>query len=147
MALVIFPLGRLEKQPGDRLGHRVAQLLMSPSETRDRLTEGAYISKDINHPIGLLEAALPRVIACAPVERRLLKALKAGQLDESNWKNQLEEALSKSIITAVEAKELKAVRAMIAEIIAVDEFDQDYIRMGVRNDQEKDNKKATDKAA
>ena len=143
MAIVIFPLGRHEKQPGDRLGHKVAQLLMSPSETRDRLTQGTYISKDSNNPIGLLEAALPRVIACEPVERRLLKALKNGQLDESNHLNQLDEALSKSIITAVEAKELKTVRAMVAEIIAVDEFDQEYMRMGLQ----KDNKKATEKAA
>lgn len=143
MTFVIFPLGRHEKQPGDRLGHKVAQLLMSPSETRDRLTQGTYISKDSSNPIGLLEAALPRVIACEPVERRLLKALKNGQLDESNWVNQLDEALSKSIITAVEAKELKAVRAMVADIIAVDEFDQEYIRMG----RQKDNKKATEKAA
>lgn len=143
MTLIIFPIGRHEKPPGDRLGHKVAQLLMSPSETRDRLTAGTFVSNDVTHPIGVLEAALPRVIACEPVERRILKALRNGQLDESNWKNQLDEALSKSIITAVEAKELKTVRAMVAEIIAVDEFDQDEIRMGLR----KDKKKAADKAA
>lgn len=143
MTLVIFPLGRHEKRPGDRLGHKVAQLLMAPSETRDCLTRGTYVSNDMTHPIGVLEAALPRVIACEPVERRILKALRNGQLDGLNPKNRLDEALSKSIITAVEAKELKAVRAMIAEIIAVDEFDQDEISMG----QKKAKKKAADKAA
>jgi len=144
LSLVIFPLGRHEKQPGDRLGHKVAQLLLSPSETRDRLTMGAYIPQDISNPIGILEAALPRVIACEPVERRILKALRAGQLDEANWKNHLDEALSKSIITAVEAKELKEVRAMVEEIIAVDDFDQSEIQLGVAA---KGHKKATDKAA
>lgn len=142
--LVTFPLGRHEKQPGDRLGHKVAQLLLSPSETRDRLTAGAYISQDISDPIGILEAALPRVIACEPVERRILKAIRAGQLDEANWKNHLDEALSKSIITAVEAKELKQVRAMVAEIIAVDDFDQSEIQLGIVA---KARKRATDKAA
>ena len=53
----IFPLGRLERQPGDRLGHKVSQLLMSPSETRSRLTNGMFISADVNDPVGLLEAA------------------------------------------------------------------------------------------
>jgi acyl-CoA dehydrogenase len=144
LSLVVFPLGRHEKQPGDRLGHKVAQLLLSPSETRDRLTMGAYIPQDISNPIGILEAALPRVIACEPVERRILKALRAGQLDEANWKNHLDEALSKSIITAVEAKELKEVRAMVEEIIAVDDFDQSEIQLGVAA---KGHKKATDKAA
>jgi acyl-CoA dehydrogenase len=130
LAMVIFPLGRHEKQPGDRLGHKVAQLLLSPSETRDRLTSGVYISGDENNPIGLLEKALPRVIAAEPLERRLLKAQHAGKLDADNWENPLEEAVSKSIITDVEANELKVVRNMVAEIIAVDEFDQSVLRMG-----------------
>lgn len=143
LALVIFPLGRHEKQPGDRLGHKVAGLLLSPSETRDRLTMGAYISQDSSTPIGILEAALPRVIACEPVERRILKALRAGQLEAANWENHLDEALSKSIITANEARELKVVRAMVEEIIAVDEFDLSEIRMGSA----KSKAKAADKAA
>ena len=33
-------------------------------------------------------------------------------------------------ITAEEAKELEAVRAMVTEIIKVDEFESDYLRMG-----------------
>lgn len=131
LAVIIFPLGRLEKQPGDRLGHKVAQLLMSPSETRDRLTHGIFISSSASNPVGLLEIALPRVIATEPLERRILKAQHTGQLDARNRQNQLEEAVSKSIITDIEAKELRAVREMVAEIIAVDEFESSVLRMGV----------------
>ncbi len=130
LAVTIFPLGRHEKQPGDRLGHKVAQLLLSPSETRDRLTNGVFISESTGNPIGLLEAALPRVIATEPLERRILKAQSTGELDAYDWQNQLEEAVSKSIITDVEAKELKAVREMVTEIIAVDEFESSVLRMG-----------------
>ncbi|GMR15401.1 MAG: acyl-CoA dehydrogenase [Gammaproteobacteria bacterium] len=130
LAVTIFPLGRHEKQPGDRLGHKVAQLLLSPSETRDRLTNGVFISESTGNPIGLLEAALPRVIATEPLERRILKAQSTGELDAHDWQNQLEEAVTKSIITDVEAKELKAVREMVTEIIAVDEFESSVLRMG-----------------
>ncbi len=130
LAVIIFPLGRIERQPGDRLGHKVAQLLLSPSETRRRLTNGIFVADSADNPVGLLEKALPRVIAAEPVERRILKALGSGELDPLNWRQQLEEARSKSIISAAEAKELKAVRAMVAEIIAVDEFDIDVLRMG-----------------
>ena len=104
--------------------------MLSPSETRDRLTGGVFISGSESNPIGLLEKALPRVIAAEPLERRLLKAQHAGELDADNWENPLEEAVSKSIITDVEANELKAVRKMVAEIIAVDEFDHSVLRMG-----------------
>ena len=126
----IFPLGRHERQPGDRLGHKVSQLLMHPSETRKRLTDGIFISDKASNPVGILELALPRVIATEPLERRIHKAEVAGDLVVGDKQDQLELAVEISIITADEAKELKAVRAMVAEIIAVDEFESDYLRMG-----------------
>jgi len=134
LSLVIFPLGRHEKPSGDRLGHKVAQLLLSPSETRDRLTNGVFVSDKPSNPIGLLEIALPRVIATEPLERRIHKAQVAGELSEEPWQDQLAEAVSKSIITDVEADELRVVRELVAEIIAVDEFDQSEMRMGVSRD-------------
>jgi acyl-CoA dehydrogenase len=42
--LFVFPLGRREREPGDRLSHSVASLLLSPSATRERLTNGIYVS-------------------------------------------------------------------------------------------------------
>jgi acyl-CoA dehydrogenase len=126
----IFPLGRHEHQPGDRLGHKVSQLLMSPSETRNRLTDGVFISDQASNPVGLLELALPRVIATEPLERKLAKAVQAGALDAGDPETRLQLAVEQSIITADEAEELRAVREMVAEIIAVDEFDSDYLKMG-----------------
>ena len=126
LSLFVFPLGRHERQPGDRLGHKVSQLLMSPSETRSRLTNGVFISDDTSNPVGLLELALPRVIATEPLERKLHKAEVAGELDVRD----LKKAVELSIITAEEAKEIEAVRAMVSEIIAVDEFESDYLRAG-----------------
>ena len=38
LSFVVFPFGRRERAPGDRLTHKVAQLLLVPSDTRDRLT-------------------------------------------------------------------------------------------------------------
>ena len=37
---LVFPWGRRAQAPSDRLGHRVAALLLTPSDTRDRLAEG-----------------------------------------------------------------------------------------------------------
>jgi len=129
LGLVIFPLGRHELQPGDRLGHKVAQLMMHPSETRKRLTDGIFVSKQASNPVGLLELALPRVIATEPLERRLHKAEASGKLQSRDLQTQLQMAVDQSIITADEARELEAVRAMVAEIIAVDDFESSYLRM------------------
>jgi len=136
LGTLIFPFGRHERQPGDRLGHKVSQLVMSPSATRDRLTDGVFIPDDLSDPIGLLEAALPRVIAMEPLERRLHKAEIAGELEAGDSQQQLKEAVEKSIITVVEAKELTEVREMVTEIIAVDEFESEYLRMGASGETE-----------
>ena len=104
--------------------------MMSPSETRKRLTDGIFISEKASNPIGLLELALPRVIATEPLERRVHKAEVAGDLLAENPVEQLQKAVEQSIITADEAKEMEAVRVMVAEIIAVDEFESSYLRMG-----------------
>ncbi len=133
LSLIIFPLGRHEMQPGDRLGHKVSQLLMYPSETRDRLTDGIFISDQASNPVGLLEIALPRVIATEPLERLLQKAEAAGKLKTLDPSIQLQMAVEQSIITAEEAKELEAVRAMVTEIIAVDDFESSYLRMGSKD--------------
>jgi hypothetical protein len=42
----IFPLGRPYEVPSDKLGHEVAQLLIEPSATRDRLTAGMFVPRD-----------------------------------------------------------------------------------------------------
>jgi acyl-CoA dehydrogenase len=97
------------------------------------LTDGIFISEQATNPVGLLELALPRVIATEPLERRLHKAESAGKLDTLDLQTQLQMAVEQSIITADEAKELEAVRAMVTEIIAVDEFESSYLQMGSKD--------------
>ncbi len=40
MRITLFPTGRAMSTPSDRLDHKLAQILMEPSETRDRLGRG-----------------------------------------------------------------------------------------------------------
>jgi len=130
LRLVVFPLGRRERAPGDRLTHRVAQLLLAPSDTRDRLTHGIYKSARSGHPVGLMEQALPQVIAAEPLERKLLKALKAGDVEGITWADQVKAAVAGKILTPEEAAIMARVRELVLEIIAVDEFETEDLRLG-----------------
>jgi acyl-CoA dehydrogenase len=134
LRMVVFPFGRRERAPGDRLTHKVAQLLLSPSDTRERLTDGVYKSAKTGHPVGLMEQALPQVIQAEPLERRLLKALRAGDISGFTWDEQVQDAIAKSVITAREADILVEVRKLVMEIIAVDDFDLKDIQAGKRED-------------
>ncbi|MDX1459774.1 MAG: acyl-CoA dehydrogenase [Xanthomonadales bacterium] len=130
LRMVLFPLGRLEREPGDRLSHRAAQLLLSPSDTRQRLTDGVYCVPGSGHPITKLEEALPVVIEAEPLERRLLKARRAGQLDAFTWDERLQQALEQGLVNEDEAKLLAQARRLTLEIIAVDDFDAAELQAG-----------------
>jgi acyl-CoA dehydrogenase len=130
LRLVVFPFGRREKAPGDRLTHKVAQLLLAPSDTRDRLTNGVYKSTTSNHPVLFMERALPQVIQAEPLERKLLKAVKNGDVKGITWDEQVKNAIGKSVLTKEEADILVRVRELVMEIIAVDDFDVEDLRLG-----------------
>ncbi len=128
---IIFPLGRVERAPNDRLGHKVAALLLSPSETRNRLTRGIYVSDRSGHPIGVMEKLLPDVIAAEPLERKLLKAQRSGTIDGRTFEELLAQALDKKIVTDTESDFLLDVRKRTLEIIAVDDFDLKELQAGL----------------
>ncbi|MDH5735757.1 MAG: acyl-CoA dehydrogenase, partial [Gammaproteobacteria bacterium] len=55
---IIFPLTRPFSGASDKLGHKVARILLSPSDTRDRLTSDIFYTDDKNDPMGRIEHAL-----------------------------------------------------------------------------------------
>jgi len=130
LRFVVFPFGRREKAPGDRLTHKVAQLLLSPSDTRNRLTHGVYMSATSDHPICFMERALPQVILAEPLERKLLKALRQGEVKGITWDEQVRDAVTRHVLSKDEADILVRVRELVAEIIAVDDFDVEELRLG-----------------
>ena len=74
----MFPLGRPYVVPSDRLGHKVAALLIAPSATRDRLSSDVYLPTDIEEPVAALEAALLATIAAEPIESKVKQAQRSG---------------------------------------------------------------------
>ncbi len=128
---IIFPLGSVERRPNDRLGHKVAQLLLSPSETRNRLTRGVYTSDRTGSQIGVMEKLLPDVIAAEPLERKLLKAVRSGQVEGLTFEQQLASAKEIGCLSESEAEFLTDVRVRAMEIIAVDDFDLEELQAGI----------------
>jgi acyl-CoA dehydrogenase len=133
LRFMVFPFGRREVPPSDRLGRRVAALLTAPNEARDRLTEGIYKTPNANNPVGRMNVLLPEVIAAEPVERKFLKAAKAGELSGYDYASQLADAEAKGVISAAEAALLKHVRDVSFEFISVDDFDAADLAAGRRS--------------
>ncbi len=108
LRLLVFPFGRREVPPSDRLGRRVAAILTAPNEARDRLTAGIYKTPNPNNPVGRMNALLPEVIAAEPVERKFLKASKSGELKGYDYAAQLADAEAKGVLSAAECALLEA---------------------------------------
>jgi acyl-CoA dehydrogenase len=128
---LVFPWGRREVPPSDRLGRRVAAIITAPGEARDRLTEWTYLTPTANNTIGRMNALLPDVIAAEPVERKFGKAQKAGQFKSHDYVGQLVEAMQAGVINTAEFELLKRVREGVFEFISVDDFDPSELRAAV----------------
>ena len=135
LRVLVFPFGRREVPPSDRLGRRVAALITAPGEARDRLTQWAYLTPTANNTVGRMCALLPDVIAAEPVERKFQKAQKAGQFVSREYDAQLQEAVKAGAITEGEAALLKRVRDASFEFISVDDFDPKELRAAVVRDE------------
>ena len=123
---LVFPVGKWDFGPNDRQGHMVSALLLSPSEARDRLTAGVYSTNEPGNPIGFMNAILPDVIRAEPLERKLQKAVRAGEIPEDP-QQQLVAAQAAGLINAQDAQLLERIRAAVTEIIAVDEFEHEEL--------------------
>jgi len=127
---IVFPLGRPYVVPSDRVGQRVARLMIEPSATRDRLTGPMFIGKEEDDPIGLIERALAATVIAEPIEAKLKSAMKDGRLDgrlppDAGVEALAERAVAAQVINEEEAKALIAQRALVARVIRVDDFDSD----------------------
>ena len=125
---LVFPWGRRAEAPSDRLGHRVAALLMTPNEARDRLGNGVFLTPCENNPGGRINSYLAKAILAEPVERKFLKALKNSDIEALDFASQLDEGVRENWITAEERKQLEELRAITLETITVDDFDTHELR-------------------
>jgi len=130
LRLIVFPLGLHHVVPSDRLGHEVARLLIAPSATRDRLTADMFIPQDPDDPVAAIESALAATILAEPIEAKLNAAIKEGRLGGavapgSGIDVAAERAVAAGIISEDERQTLVRQRALVQQVIRVDDFDQD----------------------
>lgn len=118
---IVFPTGKSLRYPNDRVGHRVAKLLIEPSKARDRLTDGTFKSMDPRDLVGRVQHAFNAVVAAREAERKLKKAHlfppRLGQ--QGGW---LKDAISRGVISEHEAKLVENAHTATRAAIMVDDF-------------------------
>ena len=122
LRVLLFPSGYPWTEPDDRMSHEAAQVLLRPSESRDRLTAGIFITRDETFRQGILEAAFEQAARVAPLEKTLREARRAGIVHARGYLEQAREALAEGLIREEELKELEKMRMLRRRVIAVDSF-------------------------
>ena len=124
MRVLIFPRGRTYFAPGDRLGRQVAELVTSPSETRERFGRFLYRTLEPHNPLALLQEALLLAVQLEPLEKRIrVEGVKSGRVTALDLPGRIQQALAAGIISDTEAAALRDYDRKVMDLINVDDFE------------------------
>jgi acyl-CoA dehydrogenase len=135
LRLLVFPKGLTLNAPFDKVGAKVAAILITPGAARDRLTAGAYVPRREDDVVGRLEFAMEAVIKADPIEAKLRAAAKEGKLPERTLAERRAAAVGRGIISQAEFDHLAYTDRLRRDVIKVDDFDHDLSR-GARVEEE-----------
>jgi acyl-CoA dehydrogenase len=123
MRTLIFPRGLTYSAPSDRSGRALADLVLNPTEARDRLCRFVYRTVEPGNPLGLLHEALLLAQTAEPIEKRIrVEGVKTGKVTALDLPGQIQQALAAGIISETEAASLREYDRKVMDIVHVDDF-------------------------
>jgi acyl-CoA dehydrogenase len=123
MRLLILPRGLTYSAPSDRLGRSLADLVMAPTESRERLCRFVYRTLEPTNPLGLLQEALVLAQTAEPIEKRIrVDGVKTGKVTALDLPGQIQQALAAGIVSETEAAALREYDRKVMDLINVDDF-------------------------
>jgi acyl-CoA dehydrogenase len=123
MRLLIFPRGLTYFAPSDRLGRRIADLIVNPTAARERMSRHIYKTQAANNPLGLLQEALILSTMAESLEKRVrVDGVKTGRITGLDLPSQISQAVALNILSEAEATVLRDYDAKVSHLIDVDDF-------------------------
>lgn len=121
LRLVVFPFGRPYRRQPDTVEAAVADLLLVPSSTRNRLTGGIGLPADPDALLNRLEQAHARVVEDKPLYRKLAEAHSLDLVRGHNLFEWIASAEHHNVLTADEIARLRETERMRLDALAVDD--------------------------
>ncbi len=118
-------LNTLAGEDIDAHTHKIAKLIMTDSQQRDRLTELCFMPEDLNEQMARLDHAFKLTKKSEPIEQRMHAAVKAKKLVRAKGMKLIDDALAKNVITADEKALLVEAEKWRLDAIQVDDFSQE----------------------
>lgn len=122
LRLWVFPLGKHHTEPTDKLGHKVARMMLDPDSLRASLARDAYLTPGIKNPVGSMEIALQKIIEVEPYEQKLRDAVREKKVMGYTYSERVTNAIAQGVLSEDEAKQLMDAYKARREVLAVDDF-------------------------
>ena len=131
LRLLVLPLGRRHKGPSDELDAEVAAIISrnSGDPALEELLEGCYRPQAEQDPVGALQYAMGLLHETQPLQKKLHKAVKAGQVQVLPGQNLIEAALAAGVLTPEETHSLQQAEAARRVVIDVDDFSKEELTL------------------
>ena len=127
LRVVMFPFGRPLKRPSDVLDHKVAKIMQTPCESRDRLGKGQFWTNSEHNAVGIQEQTLLDIIASEPLHDKVCKA--SGKRLPFMWLDKVAaEGKALGVLSDTEVQLLERAEIGRMKSINVDDFDPAELR-------------------
>ena len=121
--LLIFPRGLTYFAPADRLGRRVADLVLNNTETRSSLSRFLYCTDEPGNALAALQSVLEMAPMAESLEKKLrVEGQKTGRVRALDLAGQIEQSRTLGILSEHEALFLADYDRKVMAIINVDDF-------------------------
>ncbi|MCX4157545.1 MULTISPECIES: acyl-CoA dehydrogenase [Paraburkholderia] len=129
--VLAFPFGLPHREPSDRLGTEIAELMQTPGAARDRLVSDSYVPHPDVDALGYGELVFELNPRFTEIDQKLRDAVKQGLLEPmpqslpqlAAW---TETAQQKGLIDADDRRVLEDYARYGAQVVKVDDFPADF---------------------
>jgi len=127
LRVVMFPFGRPLKRPSDVLDHKVAKIMQTPCESRNRLGKGQFWTNSEHNAVGIQEQTLLDIIASELLHDKVCKA--SGKRLPFMWLDKVAaEGKALGVLSDAEVQLLERAEIGRMKSINVDDFDPAELR-------------------
>jgi acyl-CoA dehydrogenase len=121
--LLIFPRGQTYFAPADRLGRRVADLVLNNTATRAYFSSLIYSGGGPENVLAALQSVLEMAPMAESIEKKLrVEGRKTGRVSALNLADQIEQARALGVLSEHEAQFLAEYDRKVMDIVNVDDF-------------------------
>jgi len=127
MRRIVFPLGNWFEPVTDRLNAKVANQMLEPSATRDRITWLTFKNGGATCPAGRLELAWETGLKTEGAYNKYYKLASKGELAGENVHDRVNDGVNRNLLTREEAEQIEAYDKARLDVILTDDFSKEYL--------------------